>query len=285
MAIRALSQTQCEQVDVMRSTNPDKVIAEELNVSLPTLRKNCGTRREWKQRKAQQREDLNLPFRSWDPRWKADVVAERTGVEKGTASRIVAAAARSQRQGHTYLHAFLCRWVERSDDPNAPEPWVTLLAGLPVLAAAMRSPECNLIHTLILQYKPYEAGAKLTSREATTARGYRYKDDPLIAEHAEAVSAYQEVEDAFVGAVRKPVSALRSSIDELSYVGLLELPDSDDVPYTALMRIADWINIAKGIVDPLAGISEDLDPESPSELFRLFAQVLVRKSLTEWRQK
>ncbi len=268
-----------EGQSLRRAGQTDKAIALKLGVTDRTLRRSLGTRRDAR-RQALVEGTLQAEWqteRYWDDALSVETIAEITGVSLDRARRISAAGQLAHRRGDRWLEWFLRRWIERSDDVGAPEHWVMLLAGLPVLAEWLTEPACMEIHQRILQYRPYlvemeldEANRLINQSPNPSEQQNRSLDS--------VVGKYRKVRQGFASASRIHVSTFREHIESLSYAGLIELPDGGNIPYSALAKIAACLPLIE--TDPIEEVLGG-QPDSRANLWQSFAQVFIHKSPEE----
>ncbi len=281
MATKILTQEECQQANDMRSRGKsDKEIARYLRVTTRTLRDSCGTRRAWRAAVDEVAKSVPLPEHKWNPDWQAADLARDRKLDEQAASRILGAGRRAQKRGDLHLFAFICRWIANGDDPEAPPPFNTFLAGLPVLGAAMKDSVWNEVHNAILEHRPYRAASDLSPPQVAKVLHPRISEAVLTKEEEEGIKRYQAIATRYRMDLRSPLSSLRESVEDLSYQGLIGIAEVDDTPYEALTKILQMIDSATGIVDGLAIALGGVDPEPEMSPFRLFAQVLVSKSIT-----
>lgn len=283
MARKILGSKEIAEGQAMRREGlTDKTIARQLGVTDRTLRDTLGRRRDvLRQWLSEEFANDEWPSdRLWDGVWSVEAVESITGVSLDRARRISAAGHRAHRRGDRWLEWFLRRWIERSDDADVPEHWVTLLAGLPVLAEWLTEPACVDIHQLILQYRPYLVEMELA--EANRLINAVNPSEQQMRSRETIVVEYQRVRQGFASASRNHVKTLREHIESISYAGLIELPDGGDIPYSALAQIA--ANLPFLETDPLeAALGSGLD--SRVDFWQSFAQVFIHQSPEEEASK
>lgn len=277
MAHKALGSKQIAEGQMMRREKlTDKAIAQKLGVTDRTLRRALGRRRDLlSQPVSDEFANIEWPSdRLWDGIWSVETIESATGVSLDRARRISAAGQRAHSRGDRWLEWFLRRWIERSDDADVPEHWVTLLAGLPVLAEWLSEPACTEIHQLILQYRPYLVEAKLDEANRLI-NAYPTPSEQQNRSRDSVVGEYRRVRQGFASASRNHVKTLREHIESISYSGLIDLPDGGDIPYSALAQIVASLPLIEiDRIEEILGRKGD----SRAELWQMFAQVFVHKS-------